>query len=197
MEGRERAERPERVVDLEEREARHARGVPRRTTAAPAPFASASARNACASKRSPFSATKSAPAGIARVSVETDGNDAGAPAGAGAPVARATSSAVKSGSVEAVARLLEDVVHDGGQALRPLEDLELAVGAGPALHDRVDVLDLVPRTELVDDVVHELEELLEEVLGTATSSFLPKSMSLPSIPKRAARYLFSLMSARE
>ena len=122
-------------------------GVPRRTTAAPAPFVFASARNACASKRSPFSATKSAPAGIARVSVETDPKAAGAPAGTTAPVARATSAAVKDGSVEAVARLREDVVHDGGQALRPLEDLELPVGARPALHDRADVLDLAARAQ--------------------------------------------------
>jgi hypothetical protein len=73
-------------------------GVPFRTTAAPAPFALASARKSCASNRSPSSATKSAASRRSLVSVEIEGNAAGAPAGAAAPVARATSSAVRSGS---------------------------------------------------------------------------------------------------
>src|SRR5450830_1366091 len=63
-------------------------GVPFRTTGAPAPLALASAR-------------------IARVFVETERNAASAPAGAVAPVARASSSAVKSGSVADVASLCE------------------------------------------------------------------------------------------
>src|SRR5471032_494128 len=136
-------------------------GVPFRTTAAAAPFAAASARNACPSNRSPSSATYSAPGASVRVSVETDTKAASA-VGREARVARATSSAVKSPSVEAVPRLLEDVVHDRGQTLRSFVDLALAVRARPAREDRVHVFDLLARAELVHDVVHELEELAEE-----------------------------------
>ena len=48
-------------------------GVPRRTTAAAAPLALASARKSCASKRSPSSATNRSPGSSRRVSVEMPG----------------------------------------------------------------------------------------------------------------------------
>ncbi len=57
------------VGHLEQIETRH-RGVPLRTTAATAPAAAAAARKSWASNRSPASATNSAPAAMARVSVE-------------------------------------------------------------------------------------------------------------------------------
>src|SRR5205807_2372927 len=44
-----------------------------------------------------------------------------------------------------------------------LQDLQLAVRAGPLRQDRVDVLDRLPRAQLIHDIVDELDELDREV----------------------------------
>src|SRR5438105_15938938 len=44
-----------------------------------------------------------------------------------------------------------------------LQDLQLAVRAGPLRQDRVDVLDRLPRAQLIHDIVDELDELDREL----------------------------------
>src|SRR5438128_1253500 len=61
--------------------------------------------------------------------------------------------------LDAVARLLDDRLHDGAQVVRPAVDRQLAIGARPFGEDRPHVLDLAPAAELVDHIVDELEEL--------------------------------------
>src|SRR5581483_2630186 len=61
--------------------------------------------------------------------------------------------------------LLDDVFDDRRQAVRLGEDLQLAVGAGAAPEDFVHVENLLTCPELIDDVIHEFQQLDEQFLG--------------------------------
>src|SRR6266498_2920744 len=66
--------------------------------------------------------------------------------------------------VEAVARLVANVIHDLLQvAPRLVENAQLAVRSRAVLQDPVYPLDLLAGAQLVHDVVHELEHLSREV----------------------------------
>src|ERR1044071_10074383 len=68
-----------------------------------------------------------------------------------------------SGKGDAVLRFLDDEVDDVAQVVALLVRGELAVGAGAAAPDLAGVVDLVARSEAVDDVVDELEQLVEQL----------------------------------
>src|SRR5688572_5934559 len=55
-------------------------------------------------------------------------------------------------------RFFDDVPDDGLEISRLAEDRELPIGARPFSQHRVDVLDLFPAAQIVDDIVQELEE---------------------------------------
>src|SRR5919199_6547386 len=56
-------------------------------------------------------------------------------------------------------RLLVQMVDDPGEVAGVPVDLQLAVGAGALAEDRVHVLHRLPGAQVVDHVVHELEQL--------------------------------------
>src|SRR6266545_3916774 len=66
--------------------------------------------------------------------------------------------------IQAVAGLVADVVHDLLEiSARRLVDAQLSVGAGAVVQDPLDACDFLPRAELVDHVVHELEHFAREL----------------------------------
>src|SRR5687767_284610 len=74
--------------------------------------------------------------------------------------------------LNAVARLVDDRADDRAQVARLAVHAQLAIGAGAIAENRPDIFDLAPAAQLVDDVVHELEQLDGEV---AHRHFLPAS----------------------
>ncbi len=86
-------------------------------------------------------------------------------------------------------------LHDRLEIAGLAEHRQLLIGARAFAQHRVHVLDRLAAPQLVDHIVDELEQL-EARSRIGTSARLPKSISLPSSPQRAARHLFSSMSAR-
>src|SRR5215203_5593378 len=59
-------------------------------------------------------------------------------------------------------RLVHHMPHDGPQVARFPEHRELPIGAGPVPQNRVHVFHVSTAPQLVDDVVHELQQLQRE-----------------------------------
>src|SRR5947208_16418705 len=65
--------------------------------------------------------------------------------------------------VDAGARFGDDRLDDGTEITFLGVDAQLPVGAGALRQNRADVVDFAPASQLVDDVVHELEQLDREI----------------------------------
>src|SRR5690349_4586074 len=61
-----------------------------------------------------------------------------------------------------VLRLINDVVDDVAKIVPFLEFRDLAVGAGTARENLARIVDVVARSELIDNVVDELEQFVEQ-----------------------------------
>src|SRR5471032_925485 len=59
-------------------------------------------------------------------------------------------------------RFFDDVVDDVPEILPLLIDRQLTIGAGTTFDDLTDVVDVLTRAEVIDDVVDELEQFVEE-----------------------------------
>src|SRR5262245_60564345 len=71
----------------------------------------------------------------------------------------------RGGSLYALRRLFDQLIHDRLETPGPLVGGELTVRAGPLRENPIRVLDFIPAAELVDDVVHEPGDHLANQLG--------------------------------
>src|SRR5438105_1888097 len=65
--------------------------------------------------------------------------------------------------LDALARFLDDRLHDGAQIARVAVHVHLTLGAGAVGENPLHVFDLAPAPQIADDVVDELEQLEREI----------------------------------